>query len=198
MTAMEEIYRCLFEEGDMPVIRSLYSYDVQFFNKKKLNKTIQYGRQYQLGRIGGNFLFVGACINPIMSDARSYSQMIRNHQHLFGIGTLGSVATDKGYHSYDNEAFAKKCRIEHVYLPRPASIVTETKSALTPEKRTELHNRRAGIEPVIGHTKQSGQLKKSRMKSDLTTLAAGYRAVLGFNLRQLIRYITGGAKRIAA
>ncbi|HFK3115679.1 TPA: hypothetical protein ACGZOA_002731 [Legionella pneumophila] len=29
------------------------------------------------------------------------------------------------------------------------------------------------------------------MKSDETTKSAGYAAVLGFNLRQLMRYITG-------
>lgn len=32
---------------------------------------------------------------------------------------------------------------------------------------------------------------KSRMKSDETTKSAGYAAVLGLNLRQLSRYISG-------
>ena len=50
-----------------------------------------------------------------------------------------------------------------------------------------LVNRRAGIEPLIGHAKQKGQLGKSRMKYDETTKAAGYTAILGFNGRQLIR-----------
>ncbi len=59
-----------------------------------------------------------------------------------------------------------------------------------------LHNRRAGIEPLIGHTKKGGQLGKSRMKSDAATLAAGYSAVLGFNLRQLIRHQQGKIKAV--
>ena len=50
-----------------------------------------------------------------------------------------------------------------------------------------LNKRRAGIEPLIGHTKQGGQLGKSRMKNDRNIEASGYGAVLGFNLRQLIR-----------
>ena len=37
----------------------------------------------------------------------------------------------------------------------------------------------------------SGQMGRSRMKSDNTTLSAGYASVLGFNLRQLKRYATG-------
>ncbi len=56
---------------------------------------------------------------------------------------------------------------------------------------TRLSNRRAGIEPLIGHAKQGGQLGHSRRKSDETTLAAGYAAIGGFNLRQLSRHQLG-------
>jgi len=47
--------------------------------------------------------------------------------------------------------------------------------------------RRAGIEPLIGHTKHGGQLGRSSMKSDETIKSAGYAAVFGFNrpLRKL-------------
>jgi hypothetical protein len=48
-----------------------------------------------------------------------------------------------------------------------------------------------GIEPLIGHAKQGGQLGQSRMKTDETSLAAGYAAIGGFNLRQLIRPLLG-------
>jgi IS5 family transposase len=54
-------------------------------------------------------------------------------------------------------------------------------------------DRRACIEPLIGHAKQDGQLGQSRMKTDEATLAAGYGAIGGFNLRQLIRHLLGKA-----
>jgi transposase, IS5 family len=57
------------------------------------------------------------------------------------------------------------------------------------EPYTRLVDRRAGIEPLIGHAKQGSQLSQSRMKTDDTTLAAGYGAIGGFNLRQLIRHL---------
>jgi IS5 family transposase len=47
------------------------------------------------------------------------------------------------------------------------------------------------IEALISHVKHGGQLGRSRMKSDNTTLSGGYAAVLGFNLRQLTRYVIG-------
>jgi len=46
-----------------------------------------------------------------------------------------------------------------------------------------LYCRRSGIEALISQTKHGGQLERSWMKSDRTTLSAGYAAVLGFNLR---------------
>ncbi len=52
----------------------------------------------------------------------------------------------------------------------------------------KLHNRHAGIEPIIGHLKHGWQMGKSRMKSDATTLSAGCSSILGFNLRQLKKY----------
>lgn len=76
MMAMDEIYTFLFEGGEMPEIKSLHAYDVQFFNKKKLNKQIQYGRQYQLGRITGNFLYFGCCTSLIMADPKSFKPML--------------------------------------------------------------------------------------------------------------------------
>jgi transposase, IS5 family len=44
---------------------------------------------------------------------------------------------------------------------------------------------------LIGHAKHGGQLGRSRMKQDETTLAAGYSAVGSFNLRQLARHLLG-------
>ena len=62
------------------------------------------------------------------------------------------------------------------------------------ETLEKLANRRAGIEPLIGHIKRGGQLGRSRMKKDASTKAAGYTAVLGFNLRQTKHYLTGKHK----
>ncbi|HBD7101984.1 TPA: hypothetical protein ACT96X_001407 [Legionella pneumophila] len=56
------------------------------------------------------------------------------------------------------------------------------------EREEELVNRRSGIEPLIGHAKHGGQLGRSRMKSDKGIESSGYTAVLGFNMRQLIKW----------
>lgn len=146
---------------------------------------------FQLGRIGGNFLVVGQCTSVYMPDAQSLPAMLSLHQRLFGPGVLASVATDKGYYSYKNEQLLIKSGVADIQLPRPERALDAPPETTPWPIRQELHDRRAGIEPLIGHTKQGGQMGRSRMKSDETTKSAGYTAVLGFNLRQLTRYLSG-------
>jgi hypothetical protein len=101
---------------------------------------------------------------------------------IFGEGTLQSVATDKGYWSKKNRNEAIKMNINPVGMQKPTK--TSEKLRLPTQKALRLRNRRAGVEPLIGHIKQGGMLGRSRMKTDSGTLAAGYTSVLGFNMGQ--------------
>lgn len=79
-------------------------------------------------------------------------------------------------------------------LQRPGNIKSRADMP-SKEIQERLRDRRAGIEPLIGHAKHGGQLGKSRMKTDAATLAAGYASVLGLNMRQLIRHQGGKMKK---
>ena len=188
---LQNIHASIFEKIVNIKILSLHAYDVGCFNKNKLNRGLEYGRAYQLGRIGGNFLFVGRCDSVYMPDAQSLPVMLNTHEQLFGEGLLQSVATDKGYYSLINEQTLIHMGVPDIHLPRPERVLNAAPETTPWSIRQLLHNRRAGIEPLIGHTKQGGQMGRSRMKSDKTTMSAGYTAVLAFNLRQLARYLAG-------
>ncbi|BCA93679.1 IS5 family transposase [Legionella antarctica] len=188
---LQNVHGYLFEGIINTSISSLHAYEVGCFNKGKLNKGVQFGRVYQLGRIGGNFLFVGECTSTYMPDAQSLPLMLNTHEHLFGKGLLASVATDKGYYSLSNEQLLIEKGVLEIQLPRPDRTLNAARETTPWPIRQLLHHRRAGIEPLIGHTKHGGQLGRSRMKSDETTKSAGYAAVFGFNLRQLTRYLSG-------
>jgi IS5 family transposase len=164
---------------------------VACIRKGKVGKENEFGRVFQVGRIGGNFLLVGACTSVRMADAAFLPPMITEHQRLFGEGTLRSCGTDKGYYSAANRKYLQALPgLEEFCLQQPGcdpATLAESERATF----TRLANRRAGIEPLIGHAKQGGQLGHSQMKSDATTLAAGYAAIGGFNLRQLSRHQLG-------
>ena len=155
--------------------------------KGKLGKDKEFGRVFQLGRIGGNFLVPYTCTSLRMMDKECLPQILQEHGAIFEQTPLESVSvtTDKCYHSDYNVHFVEEMTGDADGVQRPVNIKNQVKDL---RKKQELYNRRAGIEPLIGHAKNFG-LRKSRMKSDEATLASGYRSVTGFNLHQLMRHL---------
>ncbi len=190
---LDKLHQRLSEGKIHDNIYSLHAYDVHAFNKKKLNKKLEFGRAYQLGRIEGNFVYVGQCTSLHMPDAQSLPPMVMEHEYLFGKEILESIATDKGYYAHSNQLLLEDKRVKEIYLPRPNRVLAAPYYYSEMGVMEKSHNRRAGIEPLIGHLKHGWQMGRNRMKSDATTLGAGYSSVLGFNLRQLKRYLTGEA-----
>ena len=183
-------------EGTMKVgkLLAFHAKEVVCIKKGKIGKDKEFGRVFQLGRIKGNFMFVLASTTLRMEDKHSFIPMLAEHSSLFGEGTLKSIATDKGYWKAKNQRELTKLGVVESGLQRPGNVKScEGLPSLEVQKR--LRDRRAGIEPLIGHAKHGGQLGKSRMKSDVATLAAGYGSVLGLNLRQLIRHKSGKMKK---
>ena len=164
---------------------SFHCFEVACIRKGKVGKENEFGRVFQLGRIGGNFLVPFTCTDVRMDDKQSLLPAIAEHATIFGPGVLQEVGTDKGYYSATNLRQVQQAGINTDGIQRPAKV----KDHPPEEIARPLRNRRAGIEPLIGHAKAVG-LGKSKMKSDRTTLAAGYRAVLGFNLHQFLRHLT--------
>jgi transposase, IS5 family len=168
---------------------SFHAKAVSCFNKGKRAQGLHFGRVFQLGRMGGNFLLVGACPSLRMEDKASVRPLITEHQRLCGPDTLTSFGTDKGYDSGANCTYLQSMEgLEECCLQQPG-LETSRLAESDMETLTRLANRRAGIEPWLGQAKQGGQLGQSRMKTDETTLAAGYGSIGGFNLRQLIRHL---------
>lgn len=161
--------------------------------KGKIAKEKEFGRVFQLGRIGGNFMVAYSCNSIRMEDSENLIKIIQAHKKQFGLNTLESVGTDKKYYSQKNIQKLEKMRIKTTGIQRPMHI----KNTPTGDEVLLLRNRRAGIEPLIGHVKEFG-LRRSKMKSDKATLSSGYRSVMGFNLHQLIRNFEGKTKILAA
>lgn len=177
-------------------ILSLHSSAVACIKKGKVGKDKEFGRVFQLARIKGNFMFVLESTSIRMNDKLSLVPLLNEHQTLFGEGILKSVSADKGYWSSKNVKAAARLNVVDIGLQPPSNIKNK-KLLPTKETQEKLRDRRAGIEPLIGHAKHGGQLGKSRMKSDAATLAAGYGSICGFNLRQLIRHQGGKTKKAA-
>jgi hypothetical protein len=165
-------------------ILAFYLKHVGYLKKGKIGEGKKFGRIFQLGRTGGNFLVAMTMnlANIYQEDKTSLLPFVRQYQETFGENILDSLGTDKGYWFKKTVDILKE-EIAEVGVQSPGNVKAKN------DVDQELKNRRAGIEPLIGHAKRFG-LGKSKAKSDITTLASGYRAILGFNLHQLMRYLT--------
>jgi hypothetical protein len=172
-------------------ILSFHLDQVCCITKNKPGKKYQFGRVFQLARTKGNFLFAGKCELPNQSDKQSIKLMLDTHAETFLDKKLDSAATDKGYYSGTNEKLMWEYGVKEIAIQRPNNVKRKRPNDLPRYREEELINRRAGVEPLIGHAKHRGQLGRSRMKSDRTIEASGFTSVLGFNLRQMTRYKMG-------
>ena len=192
---LEHLAENLYLGSDLQLPLSLHLEEVSCFNKGKLHKKYEFGRAYQLIRLEGNFMIALSNADIRMADKHSVQKAILEHQKHFGKGTINSATADKGYYSSKNEGLLLEAGVKEVGICRPNKI---KKQQLHDEETVgRLQNRRSGIEPIIGHTKHKGQLGRSRMKSDKTTLSSGYSSVLGFNLRQIVRHQAGKMEKVA-
>lgn len=75
---------------------------VECFNKNKHHKSLEFGRQFQIGRVGGNFVYSIPNNSIRMPDAANLKNMVVQHIELFQTH-IESLVTDKGYYSEENE-----------------------------------------------------------------------------------------------
>jgi hypothetical protein len=174
-------------------VLSFHAHAVACIRKGKIGKENEFGRVFQLGRVGGNFMVVYHCNDVRMEDKLYLAAAVKEHGELFGKNILKSVGVDKGYYSHRNIKAISAMGIDTRGIQRPVNI----KQQPCGEEVRQLRNRRAGVEPLIGHVKDFG-LRKSKMKSDEATLSSGYRSVMGFNLHQLKRYLASNAEAATA
>jgi transposase, IS5 family len=166
---------------------SLHAKAVACINKGKAACKYVFGRAFQLGRVEGNFLLIAKAKDLLESDKKAAGRMIDMHRKVFPAGSLEEVGADRGYHSAANVRAAKHMRVKTIGIQKPTGF-RDLAPPIPAEERVLLANRRAGIEPLIGHVKHGG-LRRSRMKKDETTESSAYRCVTGFNCRQLMRHL---------
>ena len=96
------------------------------------------------------------CTSLRMNDKECLPDIIMEHGAIFDEKALESVTTDKGYYSQVNIKFVEAMTGNADGVQRPVNV----KNQVEAPRKEELFNRRAGVEPLIGHAKQFGLKKK--------------------------------------
>ena len=102
---------------------------------------------------------------------------------------MALARANRGMHSEGNIALCKEAGIRKIGI-QPKG---RARPLVNQQDHRHLKNRRAGMEPRIGHLKVRG-LGLSRMKSDEGDIISGHRSALSYNLCHLIRDLSKQAE----
>ena len=166
-------------------IVSLWKLTPTAIAKGKIGKSVEFGRKWIINCYRGGYMLVMAPENPKISDQHCVLESLSLHSTVFD-AMPKTYGTDRGMSSIENLELCLSAGVEKIAIqPKGrASALVSRRDLL------ELTNRRAGIEPRIGHLKTRG-MGRSRMKSDMGDLISGYRSALSWNLSLLMRDLSG-------
>lgn len=142
-------------------IISLWKMIPQAIKKGKLSKPVEFGRKWIINCYQGGYVLLAAPENPKISDQNTVLESLSLHHEVFE-KTPESYAADRGMHGQQNIELLLSAGVEKIGI-QPKG---RAKPMVSAEDLLLLSNRRAGIEPRIGHLKNRG-LGRSRMKSDV-------------------------------
>jgi IS5 family transposase len=163
-------------------ILSFHIENVVPIQKGKEHKKYEFGEVWQVGRLDGNFVFGNFSSTDLYNHDTSAVKEILESLVINTSSDIQTFAADRGYYSKDNFDALDALGIQEQGIhPKGKADWRIT----DPDYAIDLINRRAGIEPIIGHLKKLG-LGKSRMITDIGTRAEGCRSFIAFNIRKII------------
>ena len=150
----------------------------------KAGKKVEFGIKWGISRIGGGFL-QGFLLNggKSASDQRFCLEAIKVHQAVFGSAPK-VYGFDRGGYSQANIKKAKKLGVKHVGIAPKGKAAW----AVSAKMEDKIKRARAQVEGGIGTVKQRRYgFNKPQAHSTAAMQRCGHSAILGFNLRKLVR-----------
>ena len=167
--------------------------DLYSIVRGKAGKRVEFGLKWGINRLGGGFLqgFLLAG-GKHASDQRFCIEALKRHQAVFGAAPK-VFGYDRGGYSQSNIKRATKMGVTHV------GIAPQGKApwAVSEKMAERIRRKRAQVEGGIGTIKAPIYgFNKPNARSTAAMARCGQRAILGFNMRKLVREWT--AMQVAA
>lgn len=164
----------LQQRHDKNKLYSVHAPEVECIAKGKAHKRYEFGCKVSLATTSrGNWVLASQAIHGNPYDGHTLEQTIQQGRRISG-SILTNVFCDLGYRGHE---------------PIEGSDVTVVprKKRHLPRSLQKWMNRRAAIEPVIGHLKADHRMDRNRLKGTLGDQLSALLCACGFNFRKLLR-----------
>lgn len=159
--------------------------DLYSIVRGKAGKTVEFGLKWGINRIGNGFL-QGFLMSGNVADQKFCLEAVKYHQAVFGRAPE-TFGFDRGGYSKSNMKKIKKLGVKNVGIAPKGKA-----SWLVLEKMQEkIRRERAQVEGCIGTIKSSRYgFNKPNARSTNAMESYGQRAILGFNMKKMMKELT--------
>ncbi len=164
---------------------SFHIENVACIQKGKDHKKYEFGEIWQIGRLDGNFCFGMFNEKDLRYNDATAIQDILEKVELKTGSKLNTITADRAYWSDENINSVDSMGVSEQGIHPKGNKMWRVSDVDLIET---FINRRAGIEPIIGHLKKLG-LGKSRMRTDTGTRGEGARSFIAFNVRKILEAV---------
>ncbi len=138
------------KRGDSQKVYSIHEPHVKCYSKGKEHKKYEFGSKVSILVTQKTGVIVGAMnFNSTEHDSKTITKALEQHHKLTGLNAK-NVYVDRGY------VGVSKVQETNILAPKPNKTISK-------EKR-QGHSRRASIEPVIGHLKNTYRMARNFLK----------------------------------
>jgi IS5 family transposase len=158
--------------------------EIYSINRGKIGKSVEFGLKWGISRIGSGFVqgfLIGEGKN--VSDQKFCLEAIKSHLAVFGQAP-DIFGFDRGGYCEPNIKNVKKMGVKHVGIAPKG----KAKWAVSEKMEKWIKRERARVEGSIGTLKTPLYgFNKPNAHSKSAMVRCGHQAILGFNLRKLVR-----------
>jgi len=168
------------KRGDKDYIYSWHAPETECIGKGKAHKPYEFGCKVSLATNihpgkGGHFILHALALHGRPYDGHTLQAALDDIKKNVGRSPK-RAATDQGYKGYKIQG-------------HPTAIYLTAQKRGVTDKIKKWLKRRAVIEPIIGHAKNDGLLGRNYLKGTTGDKINAILAAVGFNLRQLLRFL---------
>jgi transposase, IS5 family len=176
-------YRVLTQQRRQkaPKVYSLHAPEVECIGKGKAHKPYEFGVKVSLATTvapakGGQFILHAQSLPGNPYDGHTLESVIPGIEAITG-ATLSRILADAGYKGHNAPP---ECKFKVYTQGQKRGVTKEIKRQF---------KRRAGIEPVIGHTKSDHRMDRNYLAHRHGDAANAVLAAAGYNFRRLMRWL---------
>ena len=137
-------------------IVSLWKPAPKAIKKGKVGKPVEFGRKWLINCYRGGYVLVDAPANVKIADQHCVKESLRIHNEVFS-GSPETYAADRGMWSEANITWCRQAGVKKIGIQPKGRV----KPLVSQRGHQKLKNRRAGIEPRLGHLKTLRAWSKS-------------------------------------